>query len=271
MAYRYTNTDKWSDVWFSGLKPLAKLLFMYLCDQCDIAGFIEFNENKACFDTGLDKQGLSKAMKEISGRLVTSGDGKILFIKNFVKHQKNLPLNPKNPAHKGIISRLEDNLELFGLQAVEDFFKRGFKGASKGLKSPIGNGNGNGKLGEEIEDTGKRVVGEKPKEGREEPSNWRADFDTYLSECRTALESILQDEDFISRQQKFYPGIDVPLSIEKSFDDFWGTEEGWKHKKATHTMHIDWPKTFKNALSLRSNQVKKSEDYDRPWGYKIPV
>lgn len=269
MAYRYTNTDKWSDVWFSGLKPLAKLLFMYLCDQCDIAGFIEFNENKACFDTGLDKQGLSKAMKEISGRLVTSGDGKILFIKNFVKHQKNLPLNPKNPAHKGIISRLEENLELFGLQVVDDFFQRGFKGASKGLASPIGNGNG--KLGEEIEDTGKGVVGEKPKGEGGEPSNWRVDFDTYHAECRDALESMLHDNDFISKQQRFYPGIDVPLSLEKAFEDFWGTKEGWKHKKATHTAQIDWVKTFKNALSLRSNQVRKSEDDERPWGYKIPV
>lgn len=138
-------------------------------------------------------------------------------------------MNPKNPAHKGIISRLEENLELFGLQAVEDFFQRGFKGAPKGLISPIGNGNG--KLGEEIEDTGKGDVGGKPKEERGEPSNWRADFDTYLAECRDALETILHDNDFILKHQRFYPGIDVPLSLEKAFEDFWGTKEGWKHKK----------------------------------------
>lgn len=263
MAYRYTNTDKWADEWFSGLKPLAKLLFMYLCDQCDIAGFIEINEKKICFDTGLDKQGMAKAMKEISGRLVKSGDGRFLYITNFIKHQKNLPLNPNNSAHRGIIARLEHNLELFGCQAVEDFLKRGFKGASKGLQSPIGNGNGNGngKLG----DTGKGVHGGKP----QEPSDWRDSFDAYLSECHKAVESVLQDGEFITQQQRFHPGIDIELSIEKAVADFWGTEAGWKHKKASRTARIDWPATFRNALNLRSNQV--TEQQTRPWGYRIPV
>ena len=43
MAYRFTDTNKWHDAWFSSLKPLEKLLFNYLCDNCDIAGFIEIN------------------------------------------------------------------------------------------------------------------------------------------------------------------------------------------------------------------------------------
>lgn len=262
MAYRYTNTDKWADEWFSGLKPLAKLLFMYLCDQCDIAGFIEINEKKICFDTGLDKQGMAKAMKEISGRLVKSGDGRFLYIANFIKHQKNLPLNPNNPSHRGIIARLEANLELFGCQAVDDFLKRGFKGASKGLQSPIGNGNGNGngKLG----DTGKGVHGGKP----QEPS-WRDSFEVYLAECKEAVGSILADDAFIAQQKQFHPDIDIALSIEKSVADFWGTDAGWKRKKASRTAIIDWPATFRNALNLRSNQVAAHSP--RPWGYRIPV
>ena len=260
MAYRYTNTDKWADEWFSGLKPLAKLLFMYLCDQCDIAGFIEINEKKICFDTGLDKQGMAKALKEISGRLVKSGDGRVLYIVNFIRHQKNLPLNPNNPAHRGIIARLEENKERFGYQTVEYFLKRGFKGASKGLQSPIGNGNGNGKLGDEE----KGIKGGKPKNL---PATWRDDYGVYLSECGKAVESILHDDAFIAQQQRFHPDIDIALSVEKAVADFWGTEAGWKHKRASRTAIIDWPATFRNALNLRSNQVAaQSSRPKRPWG-----
>ena len=55
MAYRYTNTDKWGDAWYSNLKPSEKLLFNYLCDNCDIAGFIEMNIKRWASDIGYDK------------------------------------------------------------------------------------------------------------------------------------------------------------------------------------------------------------------------
>ena len=55
MAYRYTNTDKWSDCWFSKLKPIEKLLFNYLTDNCDIAGFIELNQKRWASDIVTDK------------------------------------------------------------------------------------------------------------------------------------------------------------------------------------------------------------------------
>ena len=58
MAYRYTNTNKWSDAWYSDLKPLEKLLFNYLCDNCDIAGFIEFVPKKWAFDIGCTKDAI---------------------------------------------------------------------------------------------------------------------------------------------------------------------------------------------------------------------
>ena len=39
------------------------------------------------------------------------------------------------------------------------------------------------------------------------------------------------------------------------FQDFWGTEAGWKHKKSSKTKVIDWVGTINNGLSLKSNQV----------------
>jgi hypothetical protein len=53
MSYRFTNTDKWRDSWFSELTPYEKLLFIYFCDNCDIAGFCEINSRRIAFETGL--------------------------------------------------------------------------------------------------------------------------------------------------------------------------------------------------------------------------
>ena len=148
MAYRFTNTEKWNDTWFGELKPLVKLLFLYLCDQCDIAGFLEINIRKISFDLGISKQEVEGGLKGLESRLTYSKDEKYLFIRNFIKHQKNIPLNENNKAHSGIIKRLFENINTFEYQSINDFGipikESPNEGANKGLISHHGNGNGNG-------------------------------------------------------------------------------------------------------------------------------
>lgn len=150
MAYRFTDTNKWVDGWFSELKPLNKLLFLYLCDQCDIAGFLEVNTKKISFDLGIGKQEVERGLRELESRIMFSFDSKFIFIKNFIKHQKNLPLNEKNPAHKGTIKKLNEHLLNFGFKTIDQFFtleskplESPLKAPLKPLESPIGNGIGN--------------------------------------------------------------------------------------------------------------------------------
>lgn len=139
MAYRFTSTDKWGDGWFSNLRPAEKLLFIYLCDNCDIAGFAEINIKRWCSDTGYDKPNIEGALKGLQRGLVFSIDGDCVFLKNFLKHQKNLPLRPDtNPSHRGIVKRFDLYRNKFNITNIEQFIE----GASKGLQSPIGNGNG---------------------------------------------------------------------------------------------------------------------------------
>ena len=140
MAYRFSDTGKWSDEWFVDLSPNEKLLFMYLCDNCDIAGFYELSLRKMSFDTGILPEEIKGALKGLERGYVLSDDKKVLFLKKFIKHQKNLPLNPDNKAHRGIISRFDNYFDKFDL----DFISYVNKGASKGLPSPTGNGIGNG-------------------------------------------------------------------------------------------------------------------------------
>ena len=138
MAYRFTDTDKWNDSWFTSLSPNEKLLFNYLCDICDIGGFVEINFKKWAVDLGIKASDVQDACKGIERGLVYSNDNDCLYIRNFLKHQKNLPINPKNKAHAGILKRFDKYMYKFDIQDITEFIessskglRRGFQGASK--------------------------------------------------------------------------------------------------------------------------------------------
>lgn len=146
MAYRYTNTDKWSDSWFSGLNQLEKLLFVYLCDNCDIAGFIEVNTRRWAVDINCSKEELEGALEGLKRCYIYSIEKDCLYLRTFLRHQKNLPLNESNKAHLGILRRFELYSHKFSIEDINSFIE----GASKGLLSPTGNGIGNGIGNEQV-------------------------------------------------------------------------------------------------------------------------
>lgn len=145
MAYRFTNTDKWNDEWFVSLLPNEKLLFMYLSDNCDIAGFFELSLRKISSDLHpLTAEEIKAAFKGIEKGYVLSRDKKILFLKNFCKHQKNVPLNHKNKAHIGIFYRIDNYKQRFGHDLIK-IINKGVvplqdKAKLKGLQTGLGIG-----------------------------------------------------------------------------------------------------------------------------------
>ena len=50
MAMRLTDTDKWNKTWFWKLSVKNKVLWQYLLDFCDNAGFIEIDADKVSHD-----------------------------------------------------------------------------------------------------------------------------------------------------------------------------------------------------------------------------
>jgi len=86
---------------------------------------------------------------------------------------------------------------------------------------------------------------------------WRKNFEIYKSELSDWFEKIKTDFEYLTEQEKFNPGIDVILSIEKSIKVFWGTEAGWKNKKSSKTANIDWKQTI--AKNLDKNRVFKQK------------
>ncbi|MDY0104635.1 MAG: hypothetical protein RBS07_17010 [Lentimicrobium sp.] len=107
MAYRFTQTDKWKDGWFSELTTEQKLLFIYITDTCDIAGFIEFTPRIWSAETGIDEKKIINIVNSMRKALVWSDSRDCLFVRNFLKHQNNLPLNPNNKAHVGVLKRFK--------------------------------------------------------------------------------------------------------------------------------------------------------------------
>lgn len=138
---RFAETNKWDDPWFRSLAGAHKLIFLYVIDRCDNAGFWEVDEEALAFHTKLEKRHIEGAWKALErGLLGASG---WVWVRTFLRHQKNENLNPENPAHRQVISLIQDQSERFG--SLELF--RAFIAPYKGLISPIGIGKGTGKKG----------------------------------------------------------------------------------------------------------------------------
>jgi hypothetical protein len=139
---RFTETAKWDDVWFRGLRGYTKLVFLYVCDRCDSAGFWERDDAMVAFQTGLEMKHVTEAFKALDRGLIEASGW--VWVKNFLRHQRNEDLSPKNPAHIAILSLLRSHAKRFeGIAAFQAaFLPLAEQGASKGLaRPPVKSGN----------------------------------------------------------------------------------------------------------------------------------
>jgi hypothetical protein len=104
MAKRFTDTEKWEHGWFTEAGIVHKLIWFYLCDNCDGVGIWKVNFKLASFVIGheigwddLQKIGLGE-------RIVRLSDDKV-WIPGFIKFQYK-SLNPKNSAHRGMMKTI---------------------------------------------------------------------------------------------------------------------------------------------------------------------
>ena len=135
MTIRFTLAEKWQDVWFRKLPPVGKLLFLYMCDNCNLAGIWEVDLEQATFSVGVNIADVQGAFKGLD-RSYETLNGTHIWLKNFLKHQRNLPLNHRNAAHASIINLLlpykdlsDSILQLLSTDEI--------KGLTRGLQSPL--------------------------------------------------------------------------------------------------------------------------------------
>jgi hypothetical protein len=104
MAKRFTDTDKWKKTWFSNLKPKHKLLWLYLLDLCDNAGFFDMNIKNINYALG-EKYTVEDINAAINKHLVKISTIKY-WIPKFIQFQYGKGLSEECKAHKSIIDAL---------------------------------------------------------------------------------------------------------------------------------------------------------------------
>jgi hypothetical protein len=103
MGKRFTETTKWTDPWFRKLTPPMKCLWQYLCDCCDAAGVIDFDEEMATLQIGYSV-GVND-FKNFGDRVSVLPSGKWRVVK-FLDFQYG-SVDAKCPAHKPVIRLIQ--------------------------------------------------------------------------------------------------------------------------------------------------------------------
>src|SRR3972149_1850999 len=110
---RITNTDKWKDYWFLSLHPNAKLIFIFLCENCDDAGYFKLSTKFMYSQLKIKPEFIVEYTQSLSKAIVFSKERDKVWIKNFLFYQNQLPLNSGNAEHLKIKMVIEKNLEDF--------------------------------------------------------------------------------------------------------------------------------------------------------------
>lgn len=95
-------------------------------------------------------------------------------------------------------------------------------------------------------------------------NNWRTSFEIYRQIVLDAMEHLINDKIEYEKLQKYNPDLDIKLSLEKSVENFWGTDAGWKNKKSSRTVDIDMISTLKNNID--KNKVYKPKQQGSRFG-----
>lgn len=138
---RFTDTEKWSDPWFRSLRAAHKLIFLFIIDRCDNAGFYEVDIDSMMFHTGLKREHIEAAWEPLSRGIIQGKEGYV-WVKNFLFHQRNDQLDEKNLMHRQIIALLKQHVRNF---KDCDIF-RAFIAPYKGLIGVPGNIEGKGNV-----------------------------------------------------------------------------------------------------------------------------
>jgi hypothetical protein len=169
MSKRDTVCEKWRDTWFRRLTPESKLVWIWLCDSCDIAGFVEIDPELIAFETGLSQDKIETAIKDLARGLqapakdlqsTSQAPGNWFWVRTFIKVQGNLPLNEANNCHRSILARLNSRKSIFPniLEEIENQTNTSTcQGPAQVLARCYGKGNGKGNG-----NIGRGGAGEKP-------------------------------------------------------------------------------------------------------------
>ena len=104
MAKRFTDSAKFSDIWYRKLTILQKVIWEYLLAECNHAGILEnFDLEMMSFKIGADVT--MQDLDVFSDRIKFIKDD-VLFIPKFIEFQYGT-LNPQSKVHQSVLKELK--------------------------------------------------------------------------------------------------------------------------------------------------------------------
>lgn len=107
MAKRFTDSDKWDNIWFASLPSKYKLFWFYILDRCDNAGFWtpNFSVAKAYVGEDFESEEVKRYFKD---KIISIENGK-WFVPKFLIFQYPNGLTEKSIPQKSVINKLIKN------------------------------------------------------------------------------------------------------------------------------------------------------------------
>lgn len=236
---RSVNTKFWDDSFITELNPTEKLLFLYLITNSltNLIGIYEISLRKICFDTGINNDIVSKGLERFEKVKKVFYSENYIILPNWLKNQ-NLNSNMKVAVIREF-EQLPMYLKSTILANDLESLPNDFESIRKALET--------------IQDLNRIKVEVEYKN----ELNWKSNFEVYKNDLRENYNRLISDIEFIEQQEKYFPGVDIKMSIEKACVNFWATEAGWKHKIKERAKEINWKSTLINAIGL--NKVYKDK------------
>lgn len=103
---RFTETTKWQDPWFRKLPAKMKAFWLYLVDNCDLAGIWNPDMELAGFQIG-EEFAMEEIHAHFADRITILENGR-WFVPKFIEFQYG-ELNPANRCHASVIKALALN------------------------------------------------------------------------------------------------------------------------------------------------------------------
>ncbi len=89
------------------------LLYQFISDTCNDAGFFEINFDRMCEQLKFEEKRMRATLNGIRKFYIISDDKTSLFFRPFLNQQRKLPLNAENSAHTEIIAVIRERLFQF--------------------------------------------------------------------------------------------------------------------------------------------------------------
>ena len=227
MAKRFTDTEKWKKPFIRNLKASYKLLWLYICDDCDHSGIWQVDIEVAEIRIG-EKLDINKAKQYFADKIIILDNGSKWFLPSFIEFQYPSGLNENNKAHTAIIKTLER------YKTEIDAFKD--------LTSPLQGDMDMVMVKDMVMDKVKDKVGVKIID--EQFSYW---WDLY--DYKVEKEKAIKSWKILTKDEKDLALLHTPLYVESTPD-----KNFRKH-----------PKTYLNCKSFNDEIIKRtSTDYNKP-------